>query len=184
MALTPSHMLALNTVAPDFLLSNPVDGTAVPLKDVQGKSGTLVMFICNHCPYVVHIIDVLVECAKQYQQQGIGVVAINANDTVAYPADAPDKMQAFAHQHGFTFPYLLDEDQSVARQYHAACTPDFYLFDGALKLVYRGRFDAATPGNDHAVTGQDLNDAVLNLSQHQPINSDQKPSLGCNIKWK
>lgn len=184
MALTPSNMLALNTVAPEFLLNNPLDGTAVHLKDVQGQTGTLVMFICNHCPYVVHIIDVLAQSAKQYQQRGIGVVAINANDYVAYPADAPDKMKAFAHTHSFTFPYLLDEDQSVAGQYGAVCTPEFFLFDGEAKLVYHGRFDAATPGNDHAVTGEDLNDAVLQLSQRQPINSEQKPSLGCNIKWK
>ena len=182
MAPTPSTMLSLGTQAPDFSLPN-VDGTRVSREDLAGKP-LLVAFICNHCPFVKHVIDAFVEKAREYQKKGVKVVAISSNDIEGFPEDDPEHMKQFANERGFTFPYLYDEDQSVARSYHAACTPDFFLFDKAHKLVYRGQFDGARPGNDEPVTGEDLTAAVDAVVAGKPAPSPQKPSMGCNIKWK
>ncbi|MFW5729607.1 MAG: thioredoxin family protein, partial [Spirochaetota bacterium] len=166
MAATPSAMLPLGTQAPDFTLPG-VDGKTVSRKQYDGKP-LLVAFICNHCPFVKHIIDAFVEKATEYRKKGVGVVAINANDVDGYPEDDPEHMRVFASGHGLTFPYLFDEDQSVARAYQAACTPDFFLFDKDHKLFYRGQFDAARPGNDEGVTGADLTAAVNALVAGKP----------------
>jgi len=184
MSLTPSTMLALGTTAPDFTLSAP-DGTAYALDKRQIDKGLLVIFMCNHCPYVIHIRRKLVEAIKSYQNLGIEVVAINSNDFAQYPDDNPSKMLETAQEFNFSFPYLVDEDQSVAKAYQAACTPDFFLFDGNKKLVYRGQFDGARPGNKEPITGEDLTDAVNQVIAGKSIGEDgQRPSMGCNIKWK
>lgn len=180
----PSNMLALGTQAPEFSLPDTTRAMQlVSLADVRGEQGTLVMFICNHCPYVKHIQAGMVALADAYMAQGVGVVAISANDAVNYPQDGPDKMTFEASAAGYHFPYLYDETQAVARVYDAACTPDFYLFDSDLKLVYRGRMDGATPGNHVAVTGNELRAALDALLSGNPVNPQQHPSLGCNVKW-
>lgn len=184
MALTPSNMLPLGTIAPDFTLVDTVTNQLRSLQELKSDIATVVMFICNHCPYVVHIRDKLVEVANHYQQQGISFIAINANDIKNYPADAPDKMRMDATKYHYSFPYLFDETQEIAKAYQAACTPDFYIFDKNLACVYRGRFDNATPGNHEPVTGKDLSEALDNVLAGNKINPDQKPSVGCNIKWK
>jgi thiol-disulfide isomerase/thioredoxin len=184
MAETPSQMIPLGTVAPSFQLLDSCSGKMLSLQELQSKIATVVMFICNHCPYVKLIQPRLIEVAKKYQKQGVSFIAINSNDVLNYPEDSPEKMKATATQQGFTFPYLFDETQQIARAYHAACTPDFYVFDGHLHCVYRGRFDEATPGNGKTVTGKDLSQALDNLLAGQAIDPDQKPSVGCNIKWK
>ncbi len=183
MALTPSSMLPLGTRAPDFSLPDTVNGKFLSLAGLKSEKATLVMFICNHCPYVKHVQHELVRLAHDYQPKGVAVIAISSNDVQSYPEDAPDKMKTEAQRSGYPFPYLYDEKQAVAKAYQAACTPDFYLFDATLSLAYRGRLDGATPGNEVPVTGHDLRaalDAVL--SGHAP-SSEQKPSIGCNIKW-
>lgn len=183
MAQTPSNMLALGTPAPDFSLPEPATERTVALDDFQGKP-LLVAFLCNHCPFVLHIKDVFATFAQEYQERGLAVVAINANDVANYPADAPDKMAQMARETGFMFPYLYDESQQVAKAYQAACTPDFFLFDADHRLVYRGRFDGATPGNKEPVTGMDLRAAADALLEGTPMPQEQHPSMGCNIKWK
>ena len=183
MVLKESTMLELGTRAIDFSLPDP-QGTKFTLEQVKGIQGLLVMFICNHCPYVKHIQQALVAACNSYIRQAVGVVAINSNDIVSHPDDAPEKMAEFSQESGFAFPYLFDEDQSVAKLYSAACTPDFFLFDQELKLVYRGRFDESTPGNGKPVTGKDLQQAVGHLINHEQPLSQQFPSMGCNIKWK
>jgi len=180
MSRTPSTMLDLGTTAPNFSLIAPKTKTPVALQDFTGK-GLVVAFICNHCPYVVQIIDTFAAIATQYQAQGIDFVAINSNDVANYPDDSPEKMVEFA-QH-FTFPYLFDEDQAIAKAYQAACTPDLYVFDADKKLVYRGQFDSARPKSDIPVTGEDLAKALDTLLAGDPALSTQKASLGCNIKW-
>lgn len=183
MALTASTMLELGTVAPDFTLAAP-DGKTYRLAEQKIDTGLLVIFMCNHCPYVIHIREKLVETIRHYQQQGITVVAINANDYAAHPDDSPEKMVRDAEAYNFSFPYLVDEDQRVAQAYRAACTPDFFLFDADKKLVYRGQFDAARPGNTAPVTGADLTEAVEKMIGGKKIPELQQPSMGCNIKWK
>ncbi len=184
MAEVPStRILPLGSSAPEFELPEPV-GNLFTLDDVRGPNGLLVLFVCNHCPFVIHLADALAAFAAEYEAQGIGVVAINSNDIENYPADAPDKMTAFAARHGWTFPYLFDADQSVAKAYVAACTPDFYLFDGALRLAYCGQFDGSRPGNSTPITGADLRAAANALLAGEPPLSTQRPSTGCNIKWK
>lgn len=183
MTLTPSTMLELGTVAPDFSLKT-ADGRSFSLAEQNIDKGLLVIFMCNHCPYVIHIRQKLVECIAKYQKQGITVVAVNANDYQEYPADSPDKMLEDAKVYHYTFPYLVDEKQDVAKAYKAACTPDLFLFDGQKRLVYRGQFDGARPGNDVPVTGEDLSGAVEKLLAGQDISPVQRPSMGCNIKWK
>jgi peroxiredoxin len=184
MAVTPSNMLPLGTIAPDFTLPDTISGKSISLNSAKSEIATVILFICNHCPFVVHIKDKLAIVAQHYQQKGVKFIAISSNDVEKYPADSPDKMREFAKLSGFTFPYLYDETQQVAKAYQAACTPDFYLFDKQMKCVYRGRFDAATPGNNTPVTGEDLLQALEALLHHQAVNADQKPSMGCNIKWK
>ena len=182
MVKTASTMLELGTSAPDFSLPN-VDGSTVSLADVSGKAGLLVAFVCNHCPFVVHIRDAFAKFAQEYQEKGIAVVAISSNDVENYPQDSPEKMQEEAAEHGYSFPYLYDADQSVAQAYKAACTPDFYLFDADTKLVYRGQFDASRPGNGIPVTGEDMRAACDAVLAGQAIPEPQIPSIGCNIKW-
>ncbi|OOZ39357.1 thioredoxin family protein [Solemya pervernicosa gill symbiont] len=184
MARTPSTMLALGTTAPDFNLLNPVTGTHVSLSELAGGKGVVVLFICNHCPYVKLIADAVAIFANEYQAQGIRVVAINSNDADNYLADSPGKMVEEAQRRGYNFPYLYDVDQSVAKAYHAACTPDLFLFDDEMKLFYRGQFDASRPSNEVETTGCDLRAAVDALIAGNVAPTEQLPSLGCNIKWK
>ena len=184
MALTPSNMLPLGTIAPDFNLTDTKDNVSKSLSQLKGVNGTLVMFICNHCPFVIHINEALVKLANDYKPKGINCIAISSNDVENYPQDSPDKMKTHAEENHYSFPYLYDETQAVAKAYDAACTPDFFLFDEDLKLVYAGRLDDSRPGNDIPVTGKDLRAAIDALLNHQPIDSNQKPSMGCNIKWK
>ena len=183
MALTASTMLALGTQAPDFSLPD-TDGRGVALKDFEDKRALLVMFICNHCPYVKHVRDELAQLSRDYQSKGVGMVAINANDVEAYPQDGVEAMRAEKQTAGYLFPYLFDESQETAKAYGAACTPDFFVFDSDRKLVYRGRLDDARPGNGLPVTGRDLRAALDAVLAGQPVAGDQKPSMGCNIKWK
>jgi peroxiredoxin len=184
MARTESAMLALGTSAPDFVLKDVITLHEVSTQAVSGPKGLLVMFICRHCPFVKHLEKALAQLGRDFDGKGIGLVAISSNDAVNYPDDAPDGLAAQARELGFSFPYLFDETQEVARAYDAACTPDFFLFDSALKLVYRGQFDDSRPGNDVPVTGRDLRAAMDALIAGQPISPEQRPSLGCNIKWK
>jgi peroxiredoxin len=180
-----STMLPLGTPAPEFALPDTVSGKIVRLEDCAGKPALLVAFICNHCPFVLHVREQLVALIKEYQPRGLAAVAISANDVARYPEDGPDNMAAEARKLGFTFPYLYDETQEVARAYHAACTPDFYVFDGTGRLVYRGRFDETRPGKGGLVTGKDLRAAIeAALAGRTMPESAQKPSVGCNIKWK
>lgn len=184
MSETPSTMIPLGTKAPDFKLLDVISNKIMSLNDVKSKNATVIMFICNHCPYVKHIQQKLVEVASRYQAKGVSFVAICSNDVTNYPADAPDKMKLEAEKHHYSFPYLYDETQAAAKAYHAACTPDFFIFDKNLLCVYRGRFDSATPGNAKPVTGADLTEALDNLLLDKPVNTVQHASLGCNIKWK
>ena len=181
MAMTPSTMLLLGTTAPDFKLPD-TNSNAVTLSDFRGKP-LLVMFICNHCPFVKHIRAALAKLGKDYQSRA-GIVAISSNDVDNYPDDSPAKMKSEAKSAGYTFPYLFDESQAVAKAYRAACTPDFYLFDASHKLVYRGQFDDSRPGNGIPVTGKDLRAALDAVLSGKTVSQDQKPSIGCNIKWK
>ena len=183
MALTPSTMLPLGTTAPDFDLPEPLTGQSRALQRLRGARGTLVMFLCNHCPYVKHVNPELVRLGRDYLARGIGMVAISSNDARAYPDDAPPLMAAAARDLGYPFPYLYDESQAVARAYAAACTPDFFLFHAGLSLVYRGRLDASTPGNGRALDGADLRAALDAVLAGREPAADQQPSMGCNIKW-
>jgi len=183
MAAKNSTMLALGTPAPDFSLPD-FDGTVHERSDFNSASGLVVAFICNHCPFVKHVRGEFAKFASEYQSKGIAVIAINSNDLQIYPQDGPAGMKQEALSAGYTFPYLLDESQSIAKAYQAACTPDFYLFDQQQKLVYRGQFDSSRPGNGHPVTGKDLRNAVDALLQGKFIGADQLPSIGCNIKWR
>lgn len=181
MALTPSIMLPLGTAAPDFGLPD-TEGGRVKLADLTGKP-LLVMFICNHCPYVKHVATALARLGRDYEGR-VTLVAINSNDVANYPEDSPEKMKAERKQRGYTFAYLYDETQQVAKAYHAACTPDFFLFDSKHKLAYRGQMDASRPGNDIPNDGKDLRAAMDAVLGGKSPNADQKPSIGCNIKWK
>ena len=183
MVQTPSRMLELGTEAPDFTLPAPLTGKQISLCDYAGKP-LAVVFSCNHCPYVLHIIDSFVAFANAELQRGLGVVMISSNDAAGYPQDNPPNMAEFARTHAFEFPYLYDESQQVAVAYQAACTPDFYLFDDAHRLVYRGQYDGSRPGNDEPVNGADLQAAVDALLTGKAISNAQIPSVGCNIKWR
>jgi peroxiredoxin len=176
-------MLPLGTQAPDFELPN-VDGRLVTLADAAGPQGTVVMFICNHCPFVKHVADAVARLGRDSMARGIGFVAISSNDVSTHPADSPEQMVREAEDRGYPFPYLYDETQDVAKAYHAACTPDFFLFDADRKLVYRGQLDASRPGNDIPVTGGDLRAAIDAVLAGRPVAAEQTPSIGCNIKWK
>jgi peroxiredoxin len=184
MALTVSNMLPLGTRAPEFNLINTTNNLIVSLNEAKGIKGTVIMFICNHCPFVKHVNEELSKLAKDYITKGINCIAISSNDANNYPEDAPDKMKDNAIENDFTFPYLYDETQSVAKSYDAACTPDFFVFNGELKLVYRGQLDNSRPGNGIPVTGEDLRFAIEALLTKQSQTRIQKPSIGCNIKWK
>lgn len=184
MSYTESKMMELGTKAPDFKLFDVISQQPLGLDAIKGDEGTLVMFICNHCPYVKHVIDELVNIGNEYIPKGIGAVAISSNDIINYPEDSPDKMKLWSIEKKFPFPYLFDETQEVAKAYDAACTPDLYLFDGDLKLVYRGQLDDARPKKDVPVTGKDLRNALDLLLRGKEIPKEQKPSAGYNIKWK
>jgi peroxiredoxin len=183
MVKTASTMLPLGVAAPDFSLPD-VQGKRVSLSDYADAPALLVVFMCNHCPYVKHVAAGLAELAAEYQRRGVAVVGINSNDTAAFPDDAPAKMAEEAKTRGYTFPYLFDEKQAVAKAYRAACTPDFYVFDRRRTLVYRGQMDSSRPGSDVPVTGEDLRAALDAVLADQPVSTNQKPSLGCNIKWQ
>jgi peroxiredoxin len=182
-ARTESTMLALGTLAPPFSLPD-VDGRVVVLEDFRDNVALLVMFLCNHCPFVKHLREELARLAREYQAKGVGVVAIMPNDAENYPDDRPEKMREEVETWGYTFPYLYDESQEVAKAYRAACTPDFFLFDEAQRLVYRGQLDGSRPGNGVPVTGEDLRAALDAVLSGKPVAAEQRPSLGCNIKWK
>lgn len=183
MALTPSTMLPLGTPAPHFQLLDTT-GKLVSLTDFKDAPALVIAFICNHCPYVKHIRAGLAQFARDMQGRGVALVAINSNDAVKYPADSPAKMAEEIREAGYTFPYLYDESQSVAKAYRAACTPDFYVFDQQRRLAYRGQFDPSRPGNGVPVTGSDLRAAVDEVLKNQPASAKQMPSIGCNIKWR
>ena len=184
MAQTASTMLELGTIAPDFALTDAVSGKTVHRDDFRGRKALIVMFICAHCPFVKHIEKELGKFGKDYAAQPVGIVAISANDVATHPADSPDGLKKQAETFGFTFPYLYDESQAVAHAYDAACTPDIFLFDADFKLVYRGQFDGSRPSNTVPVTGQDLRAALDAVLAGKAVPADQKPSIGCNIKWK
>ncbi len=183
MVRTASTMLPLGTTAPHFSLPD-YDGNTVSLEDCRGQRGLLVVFMCNHCPYVKHVAPELARLADEFKQKGIATVGISSNDVAAYPDDSPELMKVEAAEQGYHFPYLYDQSQEVAKTYHAACTPDFFLFDGDLKLVYRGQLDETRPKQDVPPNGSDLRAAMNALLSGQPIPEPQKPSIGCNIKWK
>lgn len=184
MANTPSNMIPLGSKAPHFSLLDVVSGNTLSLNNLKGDKGTVVMFICNHCPFVIHINTELVKIANDYMKRGIGFLAISSNDAVTYPQDGPDKMKTHAQKEQYPFPYLYDETQAVAKAYDAACTPDLYVFDSTLKLTYRGQLDDSRPGNGIPVTGHDLRHALDCLLEGKDNTAVQKPSIGCNIKWK
>lgn len=184
MALKESNMLPLGTKAPSFTLYDTVSGTEKSWDELKSDKATLLMFICNHCPYVIHVNPEIVHLAREYQQLGVSIIAISSNDVERYPADSPEKMKEVATKESYTFPYLYDETQEVAKAYDAACTPDFYVFDGDEKLVYRGRLDDSRPNNDIPLTGKDLRRAIDAVLQGKEVPEKQYPSAGCGIKWK
>jgi peroxiredoxin len=181
---TPSTMVPLGSKASDFSLPDTISGKMMSLEELKSEQATVIMFICNHCPYVKHVQNQLVELANDYTPQGVAFIAISSNDAEGYPEDAPDRMQEVALQLGYPFPYLYDDSQDVAKAYKAACTPDFYIFDQDMKLVYRGQMDGSRPNSDVPVTGEDLRRALDNVLAGKPVDPHQVPSLGCNIKWK
>ena len=184
MAFTESTMLPLGTKAPDFTLIDTVSDELLSLKNLVGDKGTLIMFLCNHCPYVIHVNEEIVRICKEYAAHGIKAIAISSNDVENYPDDSPEKMKVHAQKEGYPFPYLYDESQEVAKAYDAACTPDFYLFDDQQKLYYRGRLDATRPKNDTPLSGEDLRKAIDDMLEGKAAPTKQYPSGGCNIKWK
>ena len=184
MVQTASNMMPLGTQAPDFTLPDTVSGKNLSLQDIKGASGTLIMFICNHCPFVKHIQKELVKLGQDYIPKGISMIAISSNDVANFPEDSPEKMKFVADSLGYSFPYLYDETQLVAKAYDASCTPDFFIFDKNLKCVYRGQLDDSRPGNDIPVTGVDLRNALDSIITGKGVSQRQKPSIGCNIKWK
>ena len=184
MARTPSTMVALGTKAPGFNLPDTVSGKQISLNDVKGDVATVIMFICNHCPFVKHVNTELVKLANDYKNNGIGFVAISSNDVINHPDDSPALMMQVAKQLKYPFPYLYDESQEVAKEYDAACTPDFFIYNKDLKLAYRGQLDDSRPGNEIPVTGKDIRHALDCLINNEPVPEFQRPSIGCNIKWK
>ena len=181
---TPSTMLPLGTALPDFSLVDAASGSRVSADDLADRSALLVMFICNHCPFVKHVVGELGRLGEDYLPRGVGIVAINSNDVDAYPQDGPEHMKRLVEQEGWEFPFLLDETQEVAKRFGAACTPDFFLFDADRCLAYRGQLDDSRPGSDRPVTGRDLRAALEAVLAGEPVPEDQKPSIGCNIKWR
>ena len=183
MARTPSNMVNLGTLAPNFKLLNTINNEPVISDNYFSKNGTIIMFICNHCPFVIHVLDEIVSITKKYDNE-ISFIAISSNDIVNYPEDSPELMKKLAEEKKFNFPYLYDETQEVAKKYDAACTPDFFVYNSDKQLVYRGQLDDSRPGNDIPVTGHDLRKAIDSLINGEEIDKNQKPSIGCNIKWK
>ena len=183
MARTPSNMVNLGTLAPNFKLLNTRNNEPVISDNYFNKNGTIIMFICNHCPFVIHVLDEIVSITKKYDNE-ISFIAISSNDIVNYPEDSPELMKKLAEEKKFNFPYLYDETQEVAKKYDAACTPDFFVYNSDKQLVYRGQLDDSRPGNDIPVTGHDLRKAIDSLINGEVIDKNQKPSIGCNIKWK
>lgn len=184
MALIESHLLAMGTRASEFTLQDTVSGKQLSLDELKSTKATVIMFICNHCPFVKHVNKELVRLANDYMAKGISFIAISSNDALTYPADAPTQMHLTAKTLAYPFPYLYDENQDVAKAYNAVCTPDFYIFDKHLKLVYHGQLDASRPSNSIPVTGKDMRMALDNILQGEPIAENQRPSIGCSIKWK
>jgi len=184
MAYTESNMLPLGTIAPEFELPDTQSGRMMRLSELRSDKATVIMFLCNHCPYVLHVNPEIVRIVKDYEAKGVSFIGISSNDAVNYPQDGPDKMHTHAKEVGYTFPYLYDETQTVARAYDAACTPEFYVFDTMLLLAYRGRLDSSRPKNTDPLTGADLRAAIDNVLQGKPLTEPQYPSAGCNIKWK
>ncbi len=184
MARTYSEMIALGTAVPTFSLPDTVSEKIISMNGIKGAKATLIMFLCNHCPFVVHVNNELVKLANEYKNKGIGFLAISANDVIKHPDDAPEKMKAIAVQSGYPFPYCYDETQEVAKAFGAACTPDFFIYDANNELAYRGQLDDSRPGNGIPVTGSDIRNALDNLINDQPVSAVQRPSIGCNIKWK
>ena len=184
MARTLSNMMPLGSIAHQFELPDTISGEQIALDQLISSRGILIVFMCNHCPYVIHIIKEFVNLSDEFIDKGISVVAINSNDIENYPDDSPELMKSFAQKYSIVFPYLYDESQEVAKAYDAACTPDFFLFDKNKELVYRGRFDESRPKSDVPVTGLDLRNAIQSLLDGSPISEEQYPSMGCNIKWK
>jgi len=184
MARTPSVMTPLGGKAPGFTLPDVVTGKEVSLETEKGATATVIMFICNHCPFVKHINTALVKLGNDYKNKGINLIAISSNDVAGYPEDGPEQMKLVAEQLNYPFPYLYDATQEVAKAYEAACTPDFFVFDSNLLLVYRGQLDDSRPGNDKPVSGADIRNALDHLIQGKQVPTDQKPSIGCNIKWR
>ena len=182
MARTPSNMVNLGTKAPNFKLINTINDELIASQTLFNKNGTIIMFICNHCPFVVHVLDEIISISDEYFKD-ISFIAISSNDIVNYPEDSPNLMKKLAIDKQFTFPYLYDKNQEVAKKYDAACTPDFFLYDKNKKLVYRGQLDDSRPGNNIPVTGKDLRSAIVSLIEGKEIDKNQKPSIGCNIKW-
>ncbi|MEQ9370189.1 MAG: thioredoxin family protein [Coleofasciculus chthonoplastes F3-SA18-01] len=184
MALTASTMLPLGNKAPEFQLPDVVSGETISLDTFAGKQGLVVIFLCRHCPFVKHVQGELAKLGRDYQDADLGIVAISANDATTHPDDAPEKLKEMAKELGLTFPLCYDESQETAKAYTAACTPDFFVFDRDRQLVYRGQFDDSRPGNDKPVTGKDLRSAIDSVLAQSPVSEEQKPSIGCNIKWK
>lgn len=184
MALTYTNPMSLGFTAPGFRLHDTVSGEDLSLSDVKGDQATVIMFICNHCPYVIHVREELVKLGNEFMDRGVGFVAISSNDVVNYPQDGPEKMKELALEIGMPFPYLYDEDQEVAKAYHAACTPDLAVFDRDLKCVYRGQLDGSRPGNDVPVNGRDIRRTLDAILSDGIVPEEQMPSIGCNIKWK
>lgn len=184
MARTPSTMVALGTEAPDFILPDTASGKGISLENIKGDIATMIMFICNHCPFVKHVNSELVSLANYYKNKGIGFVAISSNDVINHPDDSPGLMSQVAKQLKYPFPYLYDESQETAKAYDAACTPDFFIYNKDLQLVYRGQLDDSRPGNEIPVTGKDIRHALDSLLKNEPVPQEQRPSIGCNIKWK
>ena len=184
MARTPSNMVSLGTKAPDFSLFDVISEKSKNLNELKGENGSVIMFICNHCPYVKHVNKTIVELANKFKDDKVNFIAISSNDVINYPEDSPELMKLNAKQNKFTFPYLYDESQEIAKKYDAACTPDFYLYDNELKLVYRGQLDDSRPGNGIECDGKDLSYSIKCLIKNIQNYNIQKPSIGCNIKWK
>ena len=184
MVAVPSTMLPIGTRIPDFVLTNTVDGKPVSPRDYAGRNALLVMFICNHCPFVKHVKEELGRLAAEYEPRGLAIIAINSNDVVAYPQDGPDRMRELALEENWRFPYVLDDTQEVAKAFRAACTPDFFLFDHRQRLAYRGQLDDSRPSNGIPVSGRDLRAAIEEVVANHPVTGEQRPSIGCNIKWR
>lgn len=184
MAQTSSNMVPLGTLAPDFYLKDTNSNNTYSFDDIKGSKGTLVIFMCNHCPFVLHVLTEILMIANDYRVQGLGIAAISSNDILKYPQDSPGMMREFAFQNKIDFPYLFDETQEVAKAYNAACTPDFFLFDNQNQLFYRGQLDDSRPGNGILLSGNDLRSAIDALIYNRTLSEIQKPSIGCNIKWK